>query len=201
MAANEDALYFASSKVFVFAPDKGMKRLLGFMAGKKLKGPLDEAIKRAKKKDYHILGAINLPSSIKMQAKNAIPPEFTRFGSLLEFQSATMVVKGGTSTKIEIIGHYATDAQAAEAKKALDDVRSLARVGMGKGEEGLKGNFGNASGKQMADSLKKTLDDLTIEQKGSNVTINMSIDDKAFEGIAPRPGGGRPQPFPKKGKF
>jgi hypothetical protein len=190
-AQNEDALYFASKQVFVFAPEKGMKRLLSFLAGKKTKGPLDDAIKLAGRKDYHVVGALNLPASVKLKMKDSIPPKHARFANLLDFDTVTVLMNFGETFRLEMTCRYSTDAKAAEAKKALEDARSIGRVGLAQARDDLQALLGQATGKQLVDAGTKILDDTTIEQQGPNVTVKMTVDSKAFEGIKlPRPGAG-----------
>jgi hypothetical protein len=190
-AQNEEALYFASGRVFVFAPEKGMKRLLSFLAGKKPKGPLDDAIKLAGRKDYHFVGALNLPASVKMKMKDSIPSKHARFRNLLDFETVTVLMNFGDTSRMEMTCRYNTDAKAAEAKKALEDVRSIGRVGLADARDNLQALLGQAAGKQLVDAGTKTLDETTIEQQGPNVTVKMTVDSKAFEGIKlPQPGRG-----------
>src|SRR5207245_2399766 len=140
-----------------------MKRLLTFLAAKRKAGPLDESIKLAGGKDNHIIAGINLPSSAKNMAKTMMGKEGQKFASLIEFQSATLLLKMGDTTNVELIARYSNDSQASDAKKTLDGLRALAEIGLAAQEDML--------GKEATSAAKSTLSGATIEQKGPAVTV------------------------------
>jgi hypothetical protein len=174
-ASREDALYFAGKRVFVFAPEAGMKRLLTFLSGTKIKGPLDESIRLAGSRDHHLIGGVNLPSSLRHKAKAEIPGPFQEFAGAMDFQSATFLAAFGETSWIEIVAHYPSEGQAREARKQLDALRSLAEKGLAALEPPLRDGAGEA------------LRGLLIEQQGAAVTIKLKVGEKALAGFSLHP--------------
>jgi hypothetical protein len=186
LKSKETAFYFASRRVLVAGTEPGIKRLLTFLKAKKTKGPLDESIRLAESREHHLVAGVNLPSKARSEMRALIPPEQQKYAVLMDFQAVTLRMSFGEVVPMEIIGHYNNENQARESKKQLDDIRGQvsnewAKLG------GLLEAGGGPEAKKATDTLKNTLNSLTIEQQGVNVTLKLKVDTRGFEGLMNQP--------------
>jgi hypothetical protein len=202
-AEDQDAVYFASSKVVVYGPEAGIKSCLSFLAGKKPSGPLDDAIKLAGGSRYHLVAGFRIPS--KMQKSLG---DFTKEGPLkgvkpaLDLESGSLAIKFGDSTQVELTARYASDAKAKDAKTALEQAKSAGQLLLPGLEDDLKQGLGAEKAKEALDGLKRALDSITVQQKGKDVVVKATLDTKGFSNLMPVPAKKGPFPDgPKDGKW
>jgi hypothetical protein len=199
--SNEVAVFFAGSRVLVFAPEKGLKSCLSYLANPRKDGLLTGAIEAAGGK-RHLIGAFRLPAAAKASLAQ-IPQQYDKFKSLANALSFTVAADIGDVLQLELTGRYSNDNQAKDAKAALDGLKSLAElIGLPMLEGQIKQMGMPADqAKKATDAARATLNSLTVEQKGADVVLQVKIDTKAFEGLRPPAGAAPPAVRPKvKGK-
>jgi hypothetical protein len=179
------AVYFASDRVVVVAPEAGMKRCLSFMAGKKVKGPLDDAIQLAGGK-HHLVAAVVPPAAEMQEAQKAMGPAGAGFKDLLDVRMVTVTGDLSDTLRLDATLKFASDDKAKKSKTAIDGGVAMVRMFM-------PAQPGGANG-------KGPLDDVSVEQKGANVLVKVSVDAKALESsmaMMPGPGGPGIGPGPR----
>jgi hypothetical protein len=184
----KDAIHFVSGRLFVEGKEKGMKRFLEFLKGKRPKGPLDDAIRLVGRRGNHIVVGIN-PAAMKSKLKGPAKGMFKGADTVLEAQLITVVAKAGESWQLEGTARYSNDSQAQSGKKGFDDgIKSLKDLAKLFDEGG---------------QFKSALDALTVEQKGSNVVLKATIPGSSIEKVftKKKPPAVLPPPkFPKGGR-
>jgi hypothetical protein len=176
---DKTAVHFASDRVLVVGSEAGVKRCLSFAAGKRNKGPLDDAIALAGGK-HHIVGAANPPLIIppaemqKMKAGMAGPG--AAFLPLTEVQVATLVLDVSEPMQLEATLRFPAPPKAQDAKKAIDNGLNVAKLFLptleqqfGRALAGAPGMGGE--GKKLFAQIKATLDAIVVEQKGADVVV------------------------------
>jgi hypothetical protein len=123
------------------------------------------------------------------------------FAAILDLQSGSVTLDlAGTTLQTEVTANYPDDGKAKAAKTAVDNgLNAIKGLMMFAG--GAKG--GNDPQAKMMEQLKKTLDSLKVEQKGSDVVLQVASDINPADFnpamLAMMGGGMRPGPGPMQG--
>lgn len=185
MGGTRTAYHFADKQLLVLGPEDGVKRCLTFAASKKVPGPLTDAIKQAAGK-RHLVGGFNVPQDKAQKAKSQMTGMAQPFQVLLDLQSGTLAMDFGDTLVLDATLKYPSDAKAQEAKKAVDQGKTLAELALPQLEEQMKQNMPPDQAKQGGEQLRATLNNFAVSQQGANLVIKFTADTKALENLMPR---------------
>jgi hypothetical protein len=190
---DDTGVHFLDQKILVFGSELGLKACFDQIDKPKTDGALSKSLKEANKK-HHLVGGFAVPPEQMAQGKQLLQmnKQAAPFLPLLELQGGTFTADlNGKELAVELSFAFPDDKKAGAAKKALDDLKSIANLGimMVKGQNPEAG-----------DAVEKALNSLTINQKGTDVVVAMKgeIPAKALGGdligqlmrVGPGPGPG-----------
>jgi hypothetical protein len=164
------ALYFASDRVLVVGPEEGVKRCLSFAAGKKAKGPLDDAIKLAAG-THHVVAAINPPPAQMQKLKAQMGGAGQAYQSLADVQVATVVLDVGAQLQLDATLRFPAEGKAKEAKTAIDGSVAMAKLFLPQLKQQFARGMPGGEGEKLFDQIKSALDAIAVEQKGTDVSV------------------------------
>jgi hypothetical protein len=222
--SDEVAVYFAGSKVLVFAPEAGMKACLDALARKSVTGPLAGTIDQALGGNRHFVLGFNLSAQQTAQIKalgamagggmggpGAPPNMGGGFKDALEITGGSIILDVGDTIPLEVVLRYPDEAKAKKTR-SLIDAGKVAVEGfyLPMLEQQLKkGPMGPEKGAALYQKIKTMFESISTDQSGNEVQVKIKIDTTAFEGINPgmfmggmpgmpgpggKPGGIRPGP-------
>jgi hypothetical protein len=154
--------------VLVFAPEKGMKSCLSYAVGKKRKGPLDDAIKLAGRKNHLVVGVNASALAARFKPLLAATPQAKLLQPVNDAQSATLVLNLKEGLELETQVKLPSKDKAAEFKKMTDDLLAVARFGLPNAKPML--------GPDMYPTVEKALESVKVESKGTEVSIKAQMD-------------------------
>ncbi|MGL4554892.1 MAG: DUF1559 domain-containing protein [Gemmataceae bacterium] len=162
------AFVSADGKTFVVGQRSAVEKLLESKPGKPA-GPLAAMLDKAAK---HHLTAYADPSSVAAMA-DKLPPPFAPVKPLIAAKDGVAWLDVGYTSKMGMKMTFADDKSAARARKVLDAGRALGSLTLSGLTESVAGKS-----KPLAEFLgkvEKTLDDATVEQKGTAVAAALEL--------------------------
>jgi hypothetical protein len=179
----EVGLYFASPRVLVYAPEKGLKACLTNLGARKNKGPLDDALKLAAGK-HHLVAGINPSSGGLREFRDELGKQWKGFNSLLDLKSATIAMDFGPATQFELTARYPDARKANDARKVAEGVKAaIELLAMPAIADAVKQMLPPQHAKDVIDGLARALDSYKVEQKDTLVSVKFKIENKVFEGL------------------
>jgi hypothetical protein len=159
------AYHFAADRILVLGTEGGVKQCLTKAAGKRGKGPLDEALRLAAGKSHIVVG-FNPQLPVVQQARQKLPRGMEQYQALFDAQAGVLTANLAADLELEVSLFFATDAKAKEGKAAADTGLSTIK--------GLLGFARMTADKQAAaalDQAEAALKSVKIEQKGTAVSV------------------------------
>jgi hypothetical protein len=186
------AVYWLNDRTAVGGPEPGVKRCLDIMS-KRPSGAMDEAIKRAKENHSIVLGGIVPPGLANTLGGPGPGPgrrgpmggaedPFAEATALLkDIQLGMLTVDYDNVTKIEVAARMSSDASAQKAKAILDGLLGMTKMmALPVLKRQLTRELPQA-GEQVFDTIKTALDALKVNQSGSLVSAQLSLDVKGLQ--------------------
>jgi hypothetical protein len=164
----DEAVYFAGSRVLIMSDETGMKRCLTAVARKSATGPLTAALQQAGGNSHLVVGfAPN--GTIQQEMRNlgaTAPPQAKGMLALLDLTAVSVMGNlDGDALKLDAGVAYPDPAKANSAKKAFDAIIALGQLA------------------PLPDEQKKTLDSITSSVSGNDLKVQMKFDTKTLEAL------------------
>jgi hypothetical protein len=164
------AIHFATNKIVILGPEDGVKRCLEGEGGKP-SGLLGRGVSAASgKKDIVI--AFAFTDKMKEQLRKEMPPGDNPFSALLEAQG--VLIQGTLDSKLalEATLSFPNEDKAKAGKTAVELAKSFGQISLAQ----LRKAPNMADLGPMMDKAEGVLKDLTIDQSGSDVRVQVKVD-------------------------
>ncbi len=163
----DEAVYFAGSRVLILSDETGMKSCLTAVARKSATGPLASAVQQAGGNN-HMLVAFAPNSAMQQEMRNlgaTAPPQAKGMLALLDLTAISFVGNlAGDALQLDAGVAYPDSGKANSAKKAFDAIMAMGQLAL-------------------PDEQKKTLDSITSSVSGNDLKVQMKFDTKTLEAL------------------
>jgi hypothetical protein len=170
----ELAIHFASSRLVIVGPEKGVQACLDQKGGKPT-GVVERGLNAIKGK-HHVVVAFAVPAKATEEMRKAMSAnrEAAPFAALAELQG--IIYQGDVASKsdVEITLVFDSDDKAAKGKDALVKAKEFAVKQLQLLRQQPGANLGQAAA--AFDQMESTLGAITIDQSGKDVVARAKID-------------------------
>jgi hypothetical protein len=168
------AYYPQSDRLFVFGREQAVKQLLAG-AAEKAAGPLSDGLSQAAQW-HHAVAAGHLPGPILQFVKPQLPVAAKPYEALLNVTSATLIVEAGAELAADLQLRFPDEAGAKNAEAAARSAVALGRQALDQFKQKMANGPEARQMGPLFNTFGSLLDNLPIEQKGSDVHASLKAD-------------------------